>query len=76
VETEGTVVGKFKRWLYNKFLPAWCKDDLLEANARLSEQIDAQRREIDRLNAYIRGMESAMRRSARITVYGNEAKRQ
>lgn len=42
---------RFKRWLYHKFLPAWCKEDLMEANARLAERVDAQGREIDRLRA-------------------------
>lgn len=66
---------KFKRWLYNKFLPAWCKDDLLEANARLVEQAEAQGREIGRLRAYIDGMETALRHQRRLTVR-NEVRRE
>lgn len=66
---------KFKRWLYNKFLPAWCKDDLLEANARLEAKVEAQRQKIDRLNAYIDGMEAAMRYQRRVTVR-NEVRRE
>lgn len=68
-------MSKFKRWLYNKFLPAWCKDDLLEANARLREQTEAQSREIDRLRAYISGLETAMRHHRRLTVR-NEVRRE
>lgn len=51
---------KCKRWLYNKFLPAWCKDGLMAANARLEAVAEAQAREICRLNAYIDGMERAL----------------
>lgn len=69
------MMGKFKRWLYNKFLPAWCKDGLLETNARLLEQVEAQGREIDRLRAYIGGMETALRHQRRVTVR-NEVRRE
>ena len=66
---------KFKRWLYNKFLPAWCKDDLLEANAKLRAAIEIQNQTIDRLNAYIDGVETAMRCQRRVTVR-NEVRRE
>lgn len=52
---------KFKHWLYNKFLPAWCKEDLIECNSRLLAANAAQKQEIDRLNAYIDGLEAALR---------------
>ena len=61
-------MSKFKRWLYNQFLPALCKDDLLEANARLEETADALRQENARLRAYIDGMETALRYQRRVTV--------
>ena len=61
-------MSKFKRWLYNQFLPALCKDDLLEANARLEETADALRQENTRLRAYIDGMETALRYQRRVTV--------
>lgn len=59
---------RFKQWLYNKFLPAWCKEDLLSANKRLAATVDAQQREIDRLNAYISGMESGVRTRNKIII--------
>lgn len=52
---------KFKHWLYNKFLPAWCKEDLTEYNNRLFAANAAQKQEIARLNAYIDGLEAALR---------------
>ena len=56
-------MSKIKRWLYERFLPAWCRDDLMAANKRLQEKVDAQAQEIERLNAYIDGMQDAMLRS-------------
>lgn len=68
-------MSKFKRWLYNKFLPAWCKDELMEENARLMGIVKAQGQEINRLRAYINGMETAMRHQRRVMVR-NEVKRE
>ena len=69
------MVSRFKRWIFNKFLPAWCKDDLLGENERLRAAVEAQRQKIDRLNAYIDGMETAMRYQRRVTVR-NEVRRE
>lgn len=59
---------KFKHWLYNKFLPAWCKESLMEDNKRLLAANAAQKQEIAQLNAYINGIESAMRIRSKITI--------
>ena len=65
-------MSKIKRWLYKRFLPAWCRDDLMEANRRLQKKVDEQAREIERLNAYIDGMQDAMIRQSRIIIRGKE----
>ena len=65
---------KIKTWLYGRFLPTWCKDDLMETNAHLTTVIAEQRGEIDRLRGYIDGLETAMRRERRIVIR-NEVKR-
>lgn len=67
-------MSKLKRWLYNKFLPAWCKDNLMEANATLAEALDQERRENERLRAYINGMERALRYQKRIAIKTGEVK--
>ena len=54
---------KFKDWLLLRFLPAWAKDTVYKENSRLLEKIAEQKSEIDRLNAYIDGLEYAVRRS-------------
>lgn len=61
-------MSKFKRWLYDRFLPAWCREDLLEANAKLSAKVQEQRREIERLRAYIDVLQDATRRPPRIVI--------
>lgn len=52
---------KFKRWLIEKFLPTYCRNELLEENKRLANKIEELQAKNDRLNAYIDGMESALR---------------
>lgn len=59
---------KIKNWLFNKFLPAWCRDDLMETNRHLVGVIADLERENERLNAYIDGMHAAARRQPRITI--------
>ena len=61
---------KLKRWIIDRFLPAWCRAELLDENRRLDARIKSQAAEIDRLNAYIDGMHDAMRRQQKITVQG------
>lgn len=66
-------MSKFKKWLHERYLPAYLRDDLMEANKRLQKTVDAQAQEIERLNAYIDGMQDAMIRQSRIIIKGKEA---
>ena len=52
---------KFKRWLIERFLPTYCRNELLEENKRLANRIAELQAKNDRLNAYFDGMESALR---------------
>lgn len=65
---------KFKRWLYLKFLPEWCRLDLIDVNQKLAEVVQQQKAEIDRLNAYIDGLDRAMRAQRRSITIRNEVK--
>lgn len=67
------MISKIKTWLYERYLPAWCRDDLMEVNTRLRKQVADQAQEIERLNAYIDGMQDAMIRQSRIIIRGEEA---
>lgn len=67
-------MSKFKRWLIEKFLPAWCRDEMLDTNRDLVRAADDLRRENERLKAYINGLEDAMRAQRRIVIR-NEVKK-
>lgn len=69
------MMSKFKRWLCQKFLPAYCRDGLTEENEALRVEIERQRQQIARLNAYIDGVETALRYQRRVVVR-NEVKRE
>ncbi|WP_312281944.1 hypothetical protein [Oscillibacter sp.] len=59
---------KFKRWLYTKFLPDYCRVELQDENKRLLALIQRQKQEIDQLNAYISGLENGIRNQRRIVI--------
>lgn len=61
---------KFKIWLVNKYLPAWCREELLTENDRLNKEVKKQAAKIDSLNAYIDGMKDAIRRRPLISFFG------
>lgn len=63
---------KLREYLINRFLPAWCREELLEENKKLRQKVERQAAEIDRLNAYIDGVTDALRRQPRIIVNGGE----
>ena len=54
---------RFKTWLLERFLPAWAKDSVYRENEALRAELDQKRNEIRVLNAYIDGMEMALRRN-------------
>lgn len=54
---------KLKTWLLERFLPAWAKDTVYRENQALLAELERQKQEIRALNAYIDGMETALRRN-------------
>lgn len=62
------MINKLKQWLYNRFLPSWCREELLADNKRLLEANYSQKIEIGRLNAYIDGLEMAVRSRNKIII--------
>lgn len=59
---------KFKTWLLERFLPAWAKDSVYRENKLLRAKLDERVREIRELNAYIDGLETALRSTRRIVI--------
>ena len=64
---------RLKRWIIDKFLPAWCRSELMDENRRLIEKIEKQAAKIDRLNAYIDGLQDALSRQPKIIINGGDA---
>ena len=64
---------RMKRWIIDRFLPAWCRSELMDENRRLAEKVEKQAELIDRLNAYIDGLQDALCRQPRIIINGGAA---
>ena len=58
----------FFAWLRLRFLPEWARRQLMEENSRLTRELDEARREIDRLESYIEGMQDGLRRQRKIII--------
>lgn len=53
---------KWKIWMLERFLPAWAKDSVYRENEAIRDRLAAKEQEIRELNAYIDGMEAALRK--------------
>ncbi len=65
---------KWKEWLYSRFLPEYCRQSLMEENARLKKELEQKQQTIRDLNQYLDGMEAGMRSLRRITIYNHAGK--
>lgn len=57
---------KMKEWFWRRFLPEWARDQLMRENAALRSQLERKDREIERLEAYIQGMQAGVRARNRL----------
>lgn len=62
------MMGKFKKWLINKFLPAWAKESVYQENERLRDEIIRLNSAIAERDAYIDGLERGIRSQRRIII--------
>lgn len=53
---------KLKEWFLLTFLPGWAKETVLRENQVLQKKLETQQAELERLNAYVDGLEFALRR--------------
>jgi hypothetical protein len=58
-----------KKWLLNRFLPMWAKETVLAENRQLRMQNTAQKEKIRLLEAYIDGVQYALRTAKKINIY-------
>ena len=66
---------KFKKWLTERYLPAYAKETILEDNKRLAEAVKAQAQKIRELEAYIDGIQSTTKALRKIIINNNSATR-
>lgn len=59
---------KFRIWLCWRFLPDWCREELLEENRRLVAAVERLRQENRELTACIAGMEAVLKRLPKTVV--------
>lgn len=64
---------KLKKWLCERFLPVWCREELLQENRRLQDSLREERSRNRELQAYIDGIHAALRTQRRITINTGEA---
>ena len=61
-------MNRCKIWLLERFLPTWCRQELTDENRQLRARVEAQRQEIQQLEAYIAGIRMALRTCKKITI--------
>ena len=64
---------KFKVWLCEKFLPRWCRAELLERCSKLQAENDVLRRRAEQQEAYIAGLQAGLRAQRRIVINNHAA---
>lgn len=67
------MIKKFKNWLINNwlinnFLPIWAREQMIEENRKLMEENLKLKGQIERLNAYIDGLETGIKSQRRIVI--------
>ena len=66
---------KIKRWFFDKFLPRWAKEVVLDELQRAYDLLDQREAEIERLKAYIDGYRTCTRTQKKIIIYNGEGKK-
>lgn len=61
-------MSKFKKWLYDKYLPAYCREKLIEENEDFKKQLQEAKAENRELKAYINGMQTGLKSVKKIQI--------
>ena len=69
------MIKRLKRWLIERILPVWAREELMAEIERLKESNRQLAAERDRLNAYIAGVEAGIRAQRRIIINNGEVKK-
>lgn len=62
-------MNQLKIWLCERFLPDYCREELLNDNRSLMKMIEEQKKEIAQLKAYISGVEMSLRYAKKISIH-------
>lgn len=66
---------KIKRWLIERILPVWSREELLADIQRLNKENGDLRHTVELRDAYIRGLEAGIRSQRRIVINTGEVKK-
>lgn len=64
-------MNKIKRWFFEKYLPAYCREKLTEENDELKKQLQDAKEENNELKAYINGMQVGLKAVKKIQIINN-----
>lgn len=65
---------KIRQWMTRRFLPVYLKEALLKENERLLGELREKEIHIRELNAYIEGLEFALRAQRKLVIRSGEGK--
>lgn len=65
-------MGRFRKWLANQFLPTWARESLYREIQKLEKENRVLQEKNRLLNAYVDGMEAAMKAQKRIIINNTE----
>lgn len=69
------MIHKIKHWFFNRFLPVYLKDLLLDENEKLRKRIADLERQLADRNAYIDGLQDGIKSQRRIVINAGEVKK-
>ena len=69
------MIRKIKRWLIERILPVWAREELLKEIDQLRDKNIMLLAECDRLQSYINGLEAGIRAQRRIVINNGEMKK-
>lgn len=64
-------MNRLRKWLVEKYLPAYARETLLEENDRLRRELEDARAELREMQHYAAGLEYAVRHLPAMTVMNN-----
>lgn len=72
VEEKGTVMSRIKKWFFERFLPEYARQKLLEDNEALRAELNELRQKYDNLKAYTNGLEDGIKAAKRIQIFNGK----